>query len=268
MPSLPSLPGTQERILYYAGLPSRPPLVARSSVFSWKEPTGPEAYPRKKHLSNVGKHPIVHLFDDIAPEIIDSLDSKSVLWTCIDVVRIGYEGENLPVILWIGVKPSSLSGEHAIQVAVTCKNLLVKHGITDVECEIREAERVLQPALMKPTLSDDDAVNLRVHLTNTVGVSIASEAHPHIEGSLGFYFSRGGDDKLYALTARHVIFPNSPPNTRFDFKSSSQKRPKVMLPADGTLKRLKNDLSNSGSNRTYPQEEDRTGSSGRVTRDW
>ena len=35
----------QEGRHYYDGLPSRPVLVARSSVTPWKLPSGPEAYP-------------------------------------------------------------------------------------------------------------------------------------------------------------------------------------------------------------------------------
>ena len=78
--------------------------------------------------------------DQLFPEISKTLDSKEVNWTSIDVVKIGYDWGDRPVILWIGVKPSSLSGEKGVEVALACKELLVKYGINDVECEIRESQ--------------------------------------------------------------------------------------------------------------------------------
>ncbi len=38
----------------------------------------------------------------------------------------------LPLVLWIGVKPSSLSGEDGIEVAVSCKNVLSDHKTVDL----------------------------------------------------------------------------------------------------------------------------------------
>ena len=67
-----------------------PRLVASTSTFVWEEP---KAFPKKKHLSNVGDHPIAYIMDKVTPEVVDILDSKSVSWTSIDVVRIGYEEE-------------------------------------------------------------------------------------------------------------------------------------------------------------------------------
>ena len=50
--------GEQEAQLYYAGLPSRPILIARSSITPWTPPPSLEAYAELKELRPVGQHPI------------------------------------------------------------------------------------------------------------------------------------------------------------------------------------------------------------------
>ena len=92
-PMLP--PKDKERNFYYAGLPSRPRLIARSSAFVWEEPKAWRRSEEEKKLSNVGDHPIAYVIDKITPDVIDT----SVSWTSIDVVRIGYEA--LPLVLWM-----------------------------------------------------------------------------------------------------------------------------------------------------------------------
>ena len=83
--------------MYYAGLPSHPPLVARSSSFLWQDP---EAYPEE---TNVGSHPV----------IIERL--KSMLWAYIDVWRIG---ESSP--------PLRFPGKMGFKIALSWKDVLIK----------------------------------------------------------------------------------------------------------------------------------------------
>jgi hypothetical protein len=126
---------------YYAGLPSAPKLVARTSTTSWEVPSGPEAYPKLKELSPVGNHVINGAWEgNLALKLFALLDSMKVKSTSIDIVRIGYAGGSSdPVILWIGVMPGSLSGYDGVNVASKCKKLLVEHDIADVDVEIRES---------------------------------------------------------------------------------------------------------------------------------
>jgi hypothetical protein len=130
-----------ERKFYYAGLPSAPALVARSSTTPWEAPTGPEAYPRHKELRVVGNHAIKDVWEGgLALKVHTLLESMEVKWTSIDIVRIGYDGEpSAPVILWIGVIPASLSGGDGIIVAHRCREILEEYRITDVDVEIRES---------------------------------------------------------------------------------------------------------------------------------
>ncbi|PUU82988.1 hypothetical protein B9Z19DRAFT_1073578 [Tuber borchii] len=138
----PLLPASElEAKHYYHGLPSRPVLVARTGKDTWKLPTGPWAYLRDKELRPVGDHLLKEVWDNhlIAP-ILNILKSKEVKWTSIDVVRIGFADESVaPVVVWIGVKPDTLSREDGFAVANECKQLLVAKKIHDVEVEIRES---------------------------------------------------------------------------------------------------------------------------------
>ena len=79
-----------EALTYYAGLPSRPVLVARSSKTLWKAPDGPEAYSVIRKLRPIGNHALKEVWEDnLALKIHALLDSMKVDWTSTDVVRIG-----------------------------------------------------------------------------------------------------------------------------------------------------------------------------------
>ncbi|KAK7030282.1 hypothetical protein VNI00_014299 [Paramarasmius palmivorus] len=139
IPSLPSPPSKIEAEHYYDGLYSRPILVARSSTIPWKLPTDPEEV---KELRPIGNHAIRDAWEgELAQKIFAYLDSMKVKWTSIDLVRIGIAEQRsfLPVV-WIGVKPSTLSGHDGVKVVLKCKEILVEHDITDVDVEIRESE--------------------------------------------------------------------------------------------------------------------------------
>ena len=139
--SFRSPPSELESKLYYYGLFSKAVLVARSGTDIWELPTGYEASLRPKELRPSGNHPIKAVWEDkLGPQIYNILDSKGVQWTSIDLPRIGFAGERFaPVVVWIGVKPNTLSGVDGLTVAKECKQLLVASEILDVEVEIRES---------------------------------------------------------------------------------------------------------------------------------
>ena len=167
--TLPSPLSELEARFYYAGLSM--PLVARSSTTPWEVPTGPETYQKwqellaaidkpfhsdwkddvaskrealldsikLKELGPASRHPIGKIWKDLGTKVRDLLASMEVKWSSIQVCRIGWEEWPIPVILWIGVKPGSLSGEYGLVVASECHKLLVEHDITDVDVEITES---------------------------------------------------------------------------------------------------------------------------------
>jgi hypothetical protein len=131
---------------YYDGLPSRPILVARSGTTPWEAPTDPEDYSKLRQLGPAGNHPLSEVWNDELSLKVDTLlASMKVNWTSIDIVRIGIAEEHPPpVVLWIGVKPGSLSGSDGVIVVSKCKELLEEYNITDVDVEIRESMVWLQ----------------------------------------------------------------------------------------------------------------------------
>lgn len=97
---------------YYYGLPSRPVLVYQTGT-PWEKPTHSEAYLQARPVFN---HSIVGAWDELGPQVPDYLDSMDIMWTAIDVVCFAViEEKPGPPVLWIGVKPGSLSrhGEDA-----------------------------------------------------------------------------------------------------------------------------------------------------------
>ncbi|PWW72935.1 hypothetical protein C7212DRAFT_359997 [Tuber magnatum] len=223
----------QEAKHYYHGLYSKPVLVARTGTTLWTVPRGPEAYLPYKELRPVGSHPLTAIWEDnLALEIHNILEWRSIQWTSTDVVRIGIAGESVaPVIIWIGVKPNTLSGEDGFGVAQECKQLLVMNQILDVEIEIRESiiTRFAGPKFQKPGRGHDPLAELLEPLTSSIGLFICNANTPWIEGTGGFYVM---DDKhkLYLVTARHVVLPSEPlNNSSYKYQNTSQPRIKIAL---------------------------------------
>jgi hypothetical protein len=230
-----------EATYFYAGLPSTPVLVARTSHTPWKAPTGPEAYRMVKELCAIGDHALEAVWEDkLAPRLHDLLDSMKVKWTSTDVVRIRIIGESsAPVILWIGVMPTSLSGDDGVAVASRCQELLGEYDIADVNVEIRESmvTRSAGPKLLTPAFTSDATVEVRESLTTTLGLPICAQTTPWGEGTGGFFISESGNTKrLLLVTARHVVFTlNESQDTLFKRKNGSQPRHNVTLFGDAAF---------------------------------
>ena len=237
----------EESYSYYAGFPSRPRLVARSSTPTtpWKAPTGRWAYHVRKELKAVGNHALNDIWEDtLAPLVLDILESEKVKFTSVDVVRIGEVGEpSPPVILWIGVLPESLTPVDGLDVALQCKELLEKHDILDVDVELRESivTRSVGPRFLQPArFSWDPTVEVRKPLTATLGLGICAQSTSWAEGTGGFYMAEGGDSKrILLVTARHVVFPpNIVDNNRYECENPNQPRRNILLLGDDAFNKL------------------------------
>jgi len=141
---LPSPPSEMEAKYYY-GVPQRPSssplrMIARSSTTPWEMPADPKD--SRKGLRPVGNHVLNEAWEGLAPKIFDVLRSMNVRWTSIDIVRIGnddqFRNRTAPVVVWIGIKPDSLSGHDGVKAVFKCKEILLEHNIDDVDVEIRE----------------------------------------------------------------------------------------------------------------------------------
>lgn len=241
VPIAPYHPSPVESQCYYYGIPSRPLLVARSSLDVWLEPTGPEAYLLPKESSPIGLHPLRDIWEaTVGPAIVDYLGSKEVEWTSLDPVRMGFSGvSSPPVIVWMGVVPGSLSAEEGIEVAVYCKGILSAHNINDVHVEIRESEvfRSAGPKLYKPIHNYNATAQAREPFSSALGLPICAEATPFIEGTGGFFISLNPGE-IYLVTARHVIFdPDEEPNVLYRHRNSTQPRRNVLLLGDAAVQK-------------------------------
>ena len=235
----------EETEFYYVGLPSCPILVARSSVAPWEPPTGPEAYHERKELRPVGQHPISTIWaHDLAPEVHAYLADQKVQWTSTELVRIGKATERpLPVVLWIGVQPKSLSGEDGHIVAAELQRRLQERGLDDVEVEIRESvvTRSAGPPLLEPASWFEATVNIVELLSASLGLPISTRCTPDTEGTGGIFMAKKGDnrDALYLLTARHVVIPPwKDDHKKYEYKTDSQPRQEVILFGDMAYRKL------------------------------
>ncbi|KAK0716070.1 hypothetical protein B0H67DRAFT_645743 [Lasiosphaeris hirsuta] len=214
----------EEKTNYYLGLPCCPRLVARSDfpAVKWENPWI-DHHPVHKELETIGKHDIVDKFNDsLAQEIIGCL--TGVDEAIIDVLRIGTimgSRSTYPVILWIGVKPDSLCSRKGLDVAYNCRAVLIRAGIHNVHCEIRETEFMLASALdwdvessVLPAVYPNVISRLPSHISTLGGQSVSAEALPTKEGTLSLYLSKG--DKKYALVPRHAIYKDTNTDTRVD----------------------------------------------------
>ncbi|KAH9981982.1 hypothetical protein BJV74DRAFT_895767 [Russula compacta] len=205
---------------FYFGLPSKPVLVYRTGT-PFKRPTGPEAYHVRREVRPVFDHPIADAWDELGPLVPDYLDSIK-------------HKESGPPVLWIGVKPGSLSREAAQVAAIGCEGLLKKFELTDVEVAFRESvftrsaragPQLLKYASPFPFCATADVCS---PLTPALGLQIAAQDTPHVEGTGALYIRESSDStKVFVLTARHVVLPpNAGPNELYTRKDVRPRQPR------------------------------------------
>jgi len=167
---------------------------------------------------------------DIRSKVVELLDERYIHHSSVDLVRFSWVEENedgeddeeidvdtevapygtvvtTPVTIWVGVLPDTLTGEVAFQSSNDILALLTNHGISDVDVAYRESVvRVFSgPELFAP-VSDLDPLKAVIDpVTTALGLPIAGLKTLSNQGTMGFYFRV--DDKLYAVTARHVLLP-------------------------------------------------------------
>ncbi|KAI0950654.1 hypothetical protein AcW1_007905 [Taiwanofungus camphoratus] len=230
----PYVPSAVEATHYYYGLPSKPRLIARSSVHVWMKPTGPEAYLEPKDLLPLGPHILATVWEQtVGPAMARILEEKGVQSYTMMPVRILVVGQSssLPVVL-IGVAPGSLAPKVGVETAVECRSILEASGILDIHVEIRESKARFDAALYKPAITANPAARLIEPFSTSLGLPICNADTTNYEGTAGLFFTDGAKPgKLFMLTARHVLFhPDEVPNTEYVFKEGiGAPQKKVML---------------------------------------
>ncbi|KAI6152593.1 hypothetical protein BKA82DRAFT_4112648 [Pisolithus tinctorius] len=233
---------------YYSGLPSEPTLLYRTGKERWSPPRGPEAYRRINELCEVFNHPITQFWNkDLGWKVVDIMDTHTIRFTTIDVVRFkkievdepsddeeNVEGEedeeeeeptktkkrNVgPVTIWIGVFPETTTPTDAHSAAQDVLALLNDYGITDVDVDFRESfyMREAGPQLLPPVGDLDPLVDVVSPLTPALGLRISTRAMPNIQGTMALYLAEGGDsNRLLGLSCRHVLI--GPQEANVDYR--------------------------------------------------
>ncbi|KAI5992374.1 hypothetical protein F5J12DRAFT_860015, partial [Pisolithus orientalis] len=186
-----------EATTYYCALPSKPTLVFRTGPPSEKL-TGFETYLVKREIRPVFDDKFAAIWEEMGIRIYEYLDSATIRWTTIDVVRFAEPGKHVgPIVLWVGV------------AALSCEKILLSFQIVGVEIAFRESVfRRSSPKLLNYVAAANPTASVRSPLTAALGLSIASLPTRYAEGTGALYLSAGRhSETVYILTARHVVFP-------------------------------------------------------------
>ncbi|KAI5987346.1 hypothetical protein F5J12DRAFT_728538 [Pisolithus orientalis] len=244
-----------EACLYYFGLRGPrhrgPKLIFRTSKDAFPAPSGPEQHPRHMRLRPVYDHHILSkgdLWPTIRSEVVRLLDRRNIQLSSVDLVRFSWDDENdggdgydsdigflpsrtvvtTPVTIWVGVLPDTLTGEVAFKSSNDILDLLKEHGIFDVDVAYREsvAKGSSGPELFAPVWDFDPLKAVIDPVTTSLSLPIAGFETLYSQGKLGFYFRVGHN--LYAVTARHVLFPENEGNNAYSYVAGPKKEVVLM----------------------------------------
>ncbi|RSL58731.1 hypothetical protein CEP54_007621 [Fusarium duplospermum] len=247
----PRAPSEEESQCYYFGLPGKPILVARSSsdMDPWTGLQTDQGWTRRKTLDPVGQdHPIVAPWNDAAGplrrDILEALESLQ--WVAIDILRIGYqsvrgtldESPSNPVTVLVSVVPGSTSWIAGAAIVLRCREILRRHGIHDVEVEMKESIISKCNLLTSGPVAQPEGWNSL--FSEFLGICIAPAASPYHEGTKGLYLRIRGTTRILLLTCHHVAFTESEENE--DFCHSDEAPRAILQPGNGTLADARRDV--------------------------
>ncbi|KAL6306401.1 hypothetical protein BKA93DRAFT_729418, partial [Sparassis latifolia] len=235
-----------EAHLYYFGIRGSrrwgPKLIFRTSKDVFTVPSGPEQDPRLMRLLPVHKHHKLgkdNLWATIRSKVVELLDQQNIQHSSVDLVHFSWVEENediapygtvvtTPITIWVGVLPDTLTGEKAFHSSNDILDLLKEHGIFDIDVAYREsvARGFSGPELFAP-VSDLDPLKAVIDpVTTALGLPIAGLKTLKSRGTMGFYFRVG--KVLYAITARHVLFPEDEGNNPYFYVTGPKKKVVLM----------------------------------------
>ena len=188
-------------------------------------------------------------------EDIEDVDILKILDVGIKVAPCGTV-ITTPVTIWVGVLPNTLTGDVAFHSSNDILGLLKEHGITDVDVAYRESvvRDLSGPELFAPVSDFDPLKAIIDPVTTALGLPIAGLKTLKIEGTMGFYFRAG--EELYAVTARHVLFPKDEGNKLYTyvgmFFSTGRMSAILTTPTKPGLRRLSSWAPDLSTNSTHP----------------
>ena len=176
-----------------------------------------------------------NLQTNICSKVVKLLDQRNILHSSVDLVRFSWVEESggdedintkatptkpvvtTPITIWVGVLPDTLTGEAAFHSSNDILNLLKEHNISDIDVAYRESvvRDFGDSSLFAPVSTRDPLAAVIDPVTHTLGLPIAGLRTLRRQGTLGFYFRVSQD--LYAVTARHVLFPEDEGNYPYSY---------------------------------------------------
>ncbi|KAH9963592.1 hypothetical protein BC827DRAFT_1281393 [Russula dissimulans] len=225
---LPTSLGKGVRTSYYNGIAGdgdHLDLIYRSDFLTtpFPKPVGRHAHIPVKSVHGVFDTPLNDVFGS---QIRDLIKARKIDWSSVDPARffthasLGEEAKESPgpVVIWVGVIPSSTSADTAHEVSREILSLLLKNGVEGVVVEWREAvpQRLAGPPLMRHVDSSDATHYVRRFLTPLLGVPLATEEmEGDSQGSLTLWFHENKDkdgnpsNKVYGVSNCHVLRKNT-----------------------------------------------------------
>ncbi|EKM56437.1 uncharacterized protein PHACADRAFT_118113 [Phanerochaete carnosa HHB-10118-sp] len=207
-----------------------------------------------------------NLWATIRSKVVELLDQQNIQHSSVDLVRFSWVEENkddkddnddgdedsednkvdedikdvdikiapygtvvtTPVTIWVGVLPDTLTGEKAFHSSNDILDLLKEHDIFDIDVAYRESvARGFSGLELFAPVSDLDPLKAVIDpVTTALGLPIAGLKTLKSQGTMGFYFRAG--KVLYAVMARHVLFPEDEGNFPYSYVAGPQKKVVLM----------------------------------------
>ncbi|KIM25253.1 hypothetical protein M408DRAFT_331350 [Serendipita vermifera MAFF 305830] len=208
------------------------------------------------------------LWDRIRDQVVELLDKRRIKLTSVDLVQFtwldkkddqeiqeeedddddddaqkDFSYDDIPPIkpiedgkrhttnptVWVAVLPDTLTGAVAQESAIEILGLLKELGIASgVDVVYRESvtKFLYGPGLFAPVSDLDPLKDVVDDLSTPLSLPIAGRK-TKMQGTLGCYFRVGND--LYAITARHNVFPLKGDNEEYNYNASVPKKEVVVM---------------------------------------
>ncbi|KAJ2998337.1 hypothetical protein NUW58_g352 [Xylaria curta] len=236
MASSPYKPNNEERDNYFYGFSGSPKLVARTghnhwskslveSELSWQS----ELIQHHKHYMALDDSDIIGKWSkDLSISIITALGQCRWSYffpirTCIRDEFHRQEGAAATILL-VAVEPDSLQWEDGITIALSCRDIIRKFKLFDIEVEIMEGCYTQHAASIQLEAHFDPVYQKTskkiLPLLSYTGYPIAYLKDRRGQGTVGLHIKLGANEStVYGLTCRHVVYNNR--TTHESYKSSA-----------------------------------------------
>jgi hypothetical protein len=219
---------------------SMPCIFKKGTV--WKVRDGPEAQPFIREARPVYDAEKAEKWCSVGQAIWKYIDTLGIKWTFINPLAYANAGEAKPFcsfVVIIGVKPSAVPFDLAVEVATITEKMLHNAGFAEAEVAIVEGEKTHSvargPQLLSLNPLLDDVPELRKLFSSTLGLPIAPLEFHYYAGTGSLYYRFDRDDKRVALlTCAHVARPPPEyPNTGRTATDTNQPREEIISPGSG-----------------------------------